>query len=461
MEGGRDYVMAKLGETIHPMKESFIVAYLMWDGVEEENTVVPKEILEYQQKHGIVVRNRKKQEVKMKEKNDTSSIVPPKTLSISTGSLPITTSGVGPQSSKSEKCSDIQKNGSNKVSNDVNTTKTSSSDQQVLKTVAVEKVPSNPSIGAPKPTPVLSTTDSKSSSEPLETKSVSTSNVVSIKHRDGKLTAMARKRDADGKEKICKPVTSKQNTASYASRTLVKDSRGRLVKVVDDDLEEMDCEFLNNRQLFLNLCQGNHYQFDQVRRAKHTSMMVLWHLHNRDAPKFVQQCAVCSQEILIGKRYHCMTCTDYDQCQECVNNPKTPRHMHPLKPIAVATGQQNEFTDEQRKERQRVIQLHMQLLLHAATCVSPKCPSANCNKMKGLLKHGAQCQIKATGGCHVCKRIWGLLQIHARQCKETTCRVPNCVSIRERFRQLTKQQQAMDDRRRQEMNRTYRGMSRS
>jgi len=91
MEGGRDYVMAKLGETIHPMKESFIVAYLMWDGVEEENTVVPKEILEYQQKHGIVVRNRKKQEVKMKEKNDTSSIVPPKTLSISTGSLPITT----------------------------------------------------------------------------------------------------------------------------------------------------------------------------------------------------------------------------------------------------------------------------------------------------------------------------------------------------------------------------------
>lgn len=263
----------------------------------------------------------------------------------------------------------------------------------------------------------------------------------------------ARKRDAEGK---VKPESAPSSSSSSTTCMTVKDSQGRLVKVIDDDLEEMDCEFLNNRQAFLNLCQGNHYQFDQLRRAKHTSMMVLWHLHNRDAPKFVQQCAVCSREILTGYRYHCPTCADYDQCHECVSNPNTPRHPHQLKPIPVATGQQSELTEAQRKERQRSIQLHMTLLLHAATCVSPKCPSANCTKMKGLLKHGAQCQVKATGGCHVCKRIWALLQIHARQCKQSTCPVPNCMAIRERFRQLTKQQQAMDDRRRQEMNRAYR-----
>jgi len=101
----------------------------------------------------------------------------------------------------------------------------------------------------------------------------------------------------------------------------------------------------------------------------------------------------------------------------------------------------------------------MQLLQHAATCDSTakECPSANCSKMKGLLRHGAECKQKAQGGCSVCKRIWALLQIHARQCKLSTCPVPSCTAIRERARQIYKQQAAMDDRRRQAMNDTYRG----
>ena len=284
--------------------------------------------------------------------------------------------------------------------------------------------------------------------------------------RGGKFAAMAaKKRDADGNIKADAPPSSKaadnagKGKKKEGKDMTVKDSKGRTVKVLDDDDEELDCEFLNNRQLFLNLCQGNHYQFDHLRRAKHSSMMVLWHLHNRDAPKFVQQCGICSREILAGYRYHCPTCTDFDLCQECFHSQqqgKIPRHPHQLKAIAV-TQQQQQLTEEQRKERQRSIQLHMTLLLHAATCTAPKCPSANCTKMKGLLKHGATCQVKANGGCHICKRIWALLQIHARQCKNKACPVPNCTAIRERFRQLKMQQQAMDDRRRQEMNRAYRG----
>lgn len=273
--------------------------------------------------------------------------------------------------------------------------------------------------------------------------------------REGKFAAMEKKlKDKQGDQPEPEKSSSSSDQAASEKKSLTKDSKGRLVKVIDDDDEELDCEFLNNRQLFLNLCQGNHYQFDQLRRAKHTSMMVLWHLHNRDAPKFVQQCAVCSREILQGMRYHCPTCADYDQCYECMSNPNVPRHQHPLKAIPVGNTQAT-LTPEQRKERQRSIQLHMTLLLHAATCKSSKCASANCAKMKGLLKHGSQCQIKAAGGCHVCKRIWALLQIHARQCKLENCVVPNCLAIRERFRQLNLQQQAMDDRRRQMMNQTY------
>lgn len=87
-----------------------------------------------------------------------------------------------------------------------------------------------------------------------------------------------------------------------------------------DDTEDIDDvqenEHFDTRQSFLNLCQGNHYQFDQLRRAKHTSMMVLYHLHNPDAPKFVPSCVNCHKDILIGNRHHCESC-DVDLCDDC------------------------------------------------------------------------------------------------------------------------------------------------
>ena len=52
-EGGSDWVMKKLGETIHPMRESFLVAYLAREDQTAENLVVPKDIMEYREKHGI------------------------------------------------------------------------------------------------------------------------------------------------------------------------------------------------------------------------------------------------------------------------------------------------------------------------------------------------------------------------------------------------------------------------
>lgn len=254
---------------------------------------------------------------------------------------------------------------------------------------------------------------------------------------------------------------SKRDALGMASDTVMR-SDGTEVKVIDDDAEDLDCEFLNNRQAFLNLCRGNHYQFDELRRSKHTSMMVLWHLHNRDAPKFVQQCFHCSREILSGKRYHCNVCSDYDLCQDCYSDPKTNRGAcnHPLQPIAVESGPTDEggsrLTDAQRQERQRKLMMHIQLIEHASKCNSKNCSSSNCARMKNYLKHASVCKTKVMGGCKICKRIWTLLRIHAQKCKERNCAIPQCNAIREKMRQLQKQQQAMDDRRRLEMNRHMR-----
>jgi E1A/CREB-binding protein len=239
------------------------------------------------------------------------------------------------------------------------------------------------------------------------------------------------------------------------------DSDGQPVKVIDDDDEDLDCEFLNNRQAFLNLCRGNHYQFDELRRAKHTSMMVLWHLHNRDAPKFVQQCVVCNREILSGNRYHCNTCPDYDLCEDCNKDPNVNRGncSHKLQPIPVdpeASKERSGMSEKERKQRQRNLLLHIQLIEHASHCDSSKCASTNCAKMKQYLQHARICKVKVQGGCKICKRIWTLLRIHAQKCKEPNCPIPQCTAIREKMRQLQKQQQAMDDRRRLEMNRHMR-----
>ena len=461
-EGARDYVMVKLGEIIQPMKESFIVAYLAWEGAEEANMEVPKDIQEHREKHGITWKlppSEKKPAAKAdaaaaegepsSSDNAPASEEKPAAETVPTEKPDESTSSANDSAvpMETEKSADVQPS-------------VPSSDE--AQSTAPPSAPSNPD---------AATSSSDVKEEPIEeTKSESTDQPsngssepakaqgANLSIREGKFAAMAaRKRNLEGSPKEPEQVESEKKEPEADKSITVKDSKGRLVKVIDDDEEELDCEFLNNRQAFLNLCQGNHYQFDQIRRAKHSSMMVLWHLHNRDAPKFVQQCATCSREILAGYRFHCPTCADFDQCQDCVQNRSIARHIHQLKPIPVANGKQTELTEQQRKERQRSIQLHMTLLQHAATCKNAKCPSANCSKMKGLLKHGAQCQVKASGGCNVCKRIWALLQLHARQCKSNECSVPNCLAIRERVRQLKKQQQAMDDRRRQEMNRAYRG----
>ncbi|GER33598.1 histone acetyltransferase [Striga asiatica] len=67
------------------------------------------------------------------------------------------------------------------------------------------------------------------------------------------------------------------------------------------DNEVVESEFFDTRQAFLSLCQGNHYQYDTLRRAKHSSMMVLYHLHNPTAPAFVTTCAVCHLDIEAGQ----------------------------------------------------------------------------------------------------------------------------------------------------------------
>ncbi|PIN22179.1 CREB binding protein/P300 [Handroanthus impetiginosus] len=215
--------------------------------------------------------------------------------------------------------------------------------------------------------------------------------------------------------------------------------------VPDDtkDSEILESEFFDTRQAFLSLCQGNHYQYDTLRRAKHSSMMVLYHLHNPTAPAFVTTCAVCNLDVEAGQGWRCETCPDYDVCNACYQKNEGIDHPHKL------TNHQSSDHDAQNKEARqlRVMQLRkmLDLLVHASQCRSPHCQYPNCRKVKGLFRHGMLCKIRASGGCPLCKKMWYLLQLHARACKESECHVPRCRDLREHMRRL---QQQSDSRRR-------------
>ncbi|KAH6785259.1 hypothetical protein C2S51_037714 [Perilla frutescens var. frutescens] len=194
-----------------------------------------------------------------------------------------------------------------------------------------------------------------------------------------------------------------------------------IAEVPDDtkDNENLESEFFDTRQAFLSLCQGNHYQYDTLRRAKHSSMMVLYHLHNPTAPAFVTACIKCHLDIESGQGWRCETCPDYDICNACYQKDGGADHPHKL------TNNQSIDPNAQNKEARqlRVTQLRkmLDLLVHASQCRLPHCQYPNCHKVKGLFRHGIVCKRHASGGCPLCKKMWHLLQLHARACKESGC----------------------------------------
>jgi hypothetical protein len=168
-------------------------------------------------------------------------------------------------------------------------------------------------------------------------------------------------------------------------------------------------------QAFLNLCTGNHYQFDSLRRAKYSSMMVLWHMFNPDAPAFVHSCNNCAESIEVGLRWNCSLCDDFDLCDKC---NKTTSHVHRLAPCPVTMtikDDEQKILDEvglmqkmcstsrivvrdisrfflQHKRQQQAHAVHLQLLVHCASCIS--CTMPHCVKMKLLMSVSAHAILK-------------------------------------------------------------------
>ncbi|KAG1663398.1 hypothetical protein FOA52_011676 [Chlamydomonas sp. UWO 241] len=209
---------------------------------------------------------------------------------------------------------------------------------------------------------------------------------------------------------------------------------------------DMACEHFETRQSFLNLCQGNHYQFDTLRRAKHSSMMVLYHLHNPEAAAFAVSCNVCTAEIEAGTGFRCTACPDFEICAVCQQHAPYSclggRPHQLVKHVRRMDETRMRLTEGERKERSEQLQRTMALLVHACACRDVQCPSHSCRKVRELFQHANTCQIKVGGGCQLCKKVLVLLNLHAKSCSVSVCPVPRCREFKElRRRQANRQEE--------------------
>eukprot|EP00750_Incisomonas_marina_P014862 INCI17911.2.p1 GENE.INCI17911.2~~INCI17911.2.p1 ORF type:complete len:1445 (-),score=206.00 INCI17911.2:235-4284(-) len=204
--------------------------------------------------------------------------------------------------------------------------------------------------------------------------------------------------------------------------------------------EELSSEIFNEREELLTLCQTNHYQFDQVRRAKHSTMMFLYHTFNPESMRdaLPATCDECGSNIQ-GAQYRCKTCPDYDMCMNCFKR-RVPHIVngkkHELK-LHDPAREPNVFVE--RREAQQRAQNRQRLnevLVHATTCpLGVKWPNPckygkSCYKVGTLLRHWQTCKVPEAQRrqCQHCVIMWPILQQHFKVCQNKACPVPSCTA---------------------------------
>ncbi|KAH8051477.1 histone acetyltransferase [Aureococcus anophagefferens] len=88
---------------------------------------------------------------------------------------------------------------------------------------------------------------------------------------------------------------------------------------------------VDSRHTFLEMCQFWHYQFDTLRRAKHSSIMLLYHLHNPHADSLAILCSNCSREVA---RPLALRDASINICRDCERQGRQVHH-HSLTPFRI------------------------------------------------------------------------------------------------------------------------------
>ncbi|KAF8755803.1 hypothetical protein HU200_011275 [Digitaria exilis] len=212
--------------------------------------------------------------------------------------------------------------------------------------------------------------------------------------------------------------TEEQNTAQkdrHPATTKQKHAFKRIevepLPETDDGDPTMESKYFDSRIDFLKHCQDHQFQFDTLRRAKHSTMMILYYLHN-------STCSACHRAVDQCLVWRCLECLGCTFCDPCYKQNGESLHIHELRQIDTSKTMEKDYVEG---------------LVHASRCFDPSnCNLQVCLTLKKLFFHGVRCDVRAhnRGGCNKCIFMWKLLLWHSKHCSDVDCMVPRCRDIK-------------------------------
>ncbi|KAJ8751758.1 hypothetical protein K2173_025939 [Erythroxylum novogranatense] len=196
---------------------------------------------------------------------------------------------------------------------------------------------------------------------------------------------------------------------------------------VASDTEDQDIVLENPlfeiRHSFLDFCQKNHYQFDTLRRAKHSSMMILHHLLISRAETPRTTCKLFHKDCDIKNGGGASVSSFHSKIDSLGRNKS-------IDPSLTSDYETESKCLQLKRPQQKILLL---LLQHASQCRTTNgncCSYANCFLIKKLFYHASKCTIRGSGGCPYCQKVWYALKLHSRNCRQTKCSLPRCQDLK-------------------------------
>ncbi|MED6136920.1 hypothetical protein PIB30_060220 [Stylosanthes scabra] len=237
----------------------------------------------------------------------------------------------------------------------------------------------------------------------------------------------------------CKNFQECERCHSADSHTSASGEKHTLSQVLMDDVPfdtketdtVLDNGLFENRPNFLIFCQKNQLQFDTLRRAKYSSMMILYHLRAPNIASVGKTCSICCKHNLSQHSWKCDICPEFTACSACYKERGADCHPHKLsRTSSTAMCQSGNL---ELMENSAMIQKLLNILQHASQCRSTKtqpCSYPNCRQIKMMFYHASKCTVRVAGGCQICKKAWLLLTLHSRNCRDSPCFVPRCMDLK-------------------------------